>query len=256
MSSVAVEMGEDRSLKIRPTGPRVLVVGEENSIQQTVSPSLPSAGYAIYQVRGGKEAVRRAQALRPDLILLYLGLAEINGQEMIGHLREWAIAPIIVISVRHEELVKIRALDSGAHDYVTEPLSIPELLARMRAALRSVSATQDDVFAIRDLRVDLGRREVFVGETPVRLTATEYDLLKVLIHNAGEVRTHRQLIHDLWGGTHYQDVVHLLRVTMSHLRRKLRPDSTKPCYIVTEPGVGYRLTTEPAIQPRKARQYA
>ena len=120
---------------------------------------------------------------------------------------------------------------------------MPELLARMRAALRSVNATRDDVFAVDDLRVDLVRRTVFVGETLVRLTATEYDLLKVLLRHAGTVRTHQQLIHELWGGTQYQDAVHLLRVTLSHLRCKLGPD---PHYIETEPGVGYRLRTETA----------
>ena len=138
------------------------------------------------------------------------------------------ITPIIVISVRDEESEKVSSLDTGANDYLTKPFTIGELLARMRAALRSVSAAQNDVFTVDDLRVDLGRREVFVGETPVNLTATEYDLLKVLIHHAGRVRTHHQLIHELWGGTQYQDAVHLLRVTLSHLRRKLRPDPMKP----------------------------
>ncbi|MEO8053412.1 MAG: response regulator transcription factor, partial [Acidobacteriota bacterium] len=216
--------------------------------------------YALHHVRSGQEAVRRIQSLRPDLILLYLGLAEIDGQEVIKYLRERAIAPIIVIAVRHEESLKLSSLNSGAHDYLTEPLSLPELLARMRAALRSVSATQDEVFRVSDLRVDLGRRKVLVGGIPVRLTATEYDLLKVLIHNAGNVRTHRQLIHDLWGGTQYQDAVHLLRVTLSHLRSKLRHDSMQPHCIVTEPGVGYRMRTEgtayPRKTPEKARQHA
>ena len=168
-----------------------------------------------------------------------------DGKEVIRHLREeWTIAPIIVISVRNEESEKVSSLDIGAHDYLTKPFSVPELLARMRATLRSVSATQDDVFTVRDLRVDLNRREVFVGENSVKLTATEYDLLKVLVHYAGNVRTHHQLIHELWGRTQYQDAVHLLRVTLSHLRRKIHLDLMSPRYIVTEPGVGYRLRTE------------
>ena len=125
----------------------------------------------------------------------------------------------------------------------------------MRASLRSVGATQDDIFTVGDLKVDLGRREVFVGDTPVKLTATEYDLLKVLVHHAGKVRTHHQLIHELWGGTQYQDAVHLLRVTLSHVRRKLLPAPTKPRYIVTEPGVGYRLRTESSADFGKMRRH-
>jgi two-component system KDP operon response regulator KdpE len=238
-------------------GPRVLLVDDEESIQQTLGAVLPPAGYTVYQVRNGKEALRTVQTIRPDLILLDLGLPDMDGKEVIRHLREeWAIAPIIVISVRHEESEKVSSLDIGAHDYVTKPFTMPELLARMRATLRSVSATQDDIFMVADLRVDLGRREVFVGEAPVKLTATEYDLLKVLIHHAGNVRTHHQLIRELWGRTQYQDATHLLRVTLSHLRRKLRPDPLKPRYIVTEPGVGYRLRTESSDYLGKARQHS
>jgi two-component system, OmpR family, KDP operon response regulator KdpE len=255
MSSVAVQRVKDGYLKARPIGPRVLLVDEQESMQKTLGPVLPAAGYTVYQVRDEKEALRRVQSVRPDLILLHLGLPDMDGKEVIRHFREWAIAPIIVISPCHEESEKISSLDTGAHDYVTEPFSTPELLARMRATLRSVSATQDDVFTVGEIRVDLGRREVFVGETPVRLTATEYDLLKLLVHHAGRVRAHYQLIHDLWGRTQYQDSVHLLRVTLSNLRRKLQPDPMKPRYIVTEPGVGYRLRTEGAAYPQVARQH-
>jgi two-component system KDP operon response regulator KdpE len=195
-------------------------------------------------------------SFRPDLIVLYLGLSDKNGREVIRNLRERPIAPIIVISARHEESEKISSLDNGAHDYLTEPFSVPELLARMRAALRSVNATQSQVFAVDDLRVDLGRREVSLGETPVKLTATEYELLKVLIHHAGKVRAHHQLIHEIWGRTQYQDAVHLLRVTLSHLRRKLHRDIGSSRYIVTEPGVGYRLRTDSAVYPRIAAQHS
>jgi len=228
-------------------GPRVLLVDDEESILQTLGVVLPTAGYNISQVRDGKDAVRKVQSIRPDLILLDLGLPDMDGKEVIRHLREWTTAPIIVISVRDEESEKVGSLNVGAHDYLTKPFSLPELLARMRATLRSVSATQEDVFVVGDLRVDLSRRQVYVDETPVKLTATEYDLLKVLVRHAGNVRTHHQLIHDLWGRTQYQDAVHLLRVTLSHLRRKLQPDPVKPRYIVTEPGVGYRLRTEARV---------
>ena len=212
------------------------------------------AGYAVYEAR--KEALRSVLSIRPDLIILHLGLSDKNGREVIRDLRERPVAPIIVISARHEESEKVTFLDNGAHDYLTEPFSIPELLARMRAALRSVNATRGDMFAVDDLSVDLGRREVSVGGTQVKLTVTEYELLKVLIHHAGRVRAHHQLIHELWGRTQYQDAVHLLRVTLSHLRRKLQTELTRPCYIVTEPGVGYRLRTESPAYPRIAQRYA
>lgn len=253
MLGVAVQSIEDRSLKTRSIGARVLLVDRQASINQALSAALPMAGYAVYEAR--KEALRSALSFRPDLIVLHLGLSDTNGREVVRNLRERPIAPIIVISVRHEESEKVSYLDNGAHDYLTEPFSIPELLARMRAALRSVNATQGDVFTVDDLRVDLGRREVSVGDVPVTLTATEYELLKVLIHHAGKVRAHHQLIHELWGRTQYQDAVHLLRVTLSHLRCKLHPDIEGPRYIVTEPGVGYRLRTESAGALRIAAQY-
>jgi len=256
MPNVAVQKIDEGAPKTRPIGPRVLLVNDQASICRTLSAALPMAGYVVFRVRNGKEAQRSIPSVRPDLILLHLGLSDADGNEVIRHLRERPIAPIIVISARHEESEKISSLDNGAHDYLTEPFSIPELLARMRAALRSVNATQSDVFAVDDLRVDLGRRDVSVGDVPVKLTATEYELLKVLIHHAGKVRAHHQLIHELWGRTQYQDAVHLLRVTLSHLRRKLHPDLTGPRFIVTEPGVGYRLRTESAAAPRIAAQYA
>ena len=256
MPNVAVQELEEEALKTRPIGPRVLLVEDQKSMCQTLGAALPMAGYAVYRVCNGKEALRNVLSVRPDLILLHLGSPGADGKEVIRNLRERPIAPIIVISVRHEESVKVSSLDLGAHDYLTQPFSMPELLARMRAALRSVNTTQADVFAVDDLRVDLGRREVSVGEMPVRLTATEYDLLKVLIHHAGKVRAHHQLIHELWGRTQYQDPVHLLRVTLSHLRSKLRPGPMRPRYIVTEPGVGYRLRSEGAAHPVVARQHA
>src|SRR5579864_1448164 len=162
---------------MKKQGPRVLLVDDERSSQQTLGVVLPQAGYTVFQVRNGKEALRRVQLARPDLILLDLGLPDMDGKEVIRHLRGWASTPIIVISVRHEESEKVSALDNGANDYLTKPFSVGELLARMLAALRSVSATQNDVFTVDDLRADLGRRQVFIGQTQVKLTATEYDLL-------------------------------------------------------------------------------
>lgn len=241
MSNVAVEKIEEGALVTQPICARILLVDEEESIQSTLSTILLREGYSVYQARSGKEAVERVHSTRPDLILLEVGLPDMEGKDVIRRLRGWAVAPIIVISAHNEVSEKVTSLDSGAHDYLTKPFSTPELLARMRAALRNVRPTQDVIFTVGDLKVDLARREVSVGGTPLRLTATEYDLLKVLIHHAGKIRTHRELIRELWGGTQYQDPVHLLRVTLSHLRRKLHGNRMRPRYIVTVPGVGYRM---------------
>ncbi len=231
-------------IPIEKQGPRVLLVDDEESFRQLLSVALPPAGYTVYHARKGEEALRKVQLARPDMILLDLGLPDMDGKDVIRNLRQWTSTPIIVVSVRQEESEKISSLDTGANDYLTKPVSMGELLARMRVALRVANPAQSEIFTAGDLRVDFGRREVMIGQTHVKLTATEYDLLKVLIHHAGKVRTHHQLIRELWGGTHYQDAVHLLRVTLSHLRRKLNTDPAKPSFIVTEPGVGYRFRTE------------
>ena len=246
MPSLAVRRAQAAALETRPVGPRVLLINKREWTCQNLSAALPAAGYVVHQVPNGREAQWSILSIRPDLILLHLGSPNMDGTEVIRHLRERPTAPIIVISVRREENEEVSSLDAGAHDYLAQPFSVPALLARMRAALRSVNATNDDIFAVGNLRVNLVRRQVFVDEAPVRLTATEYDLLKVLINHAGTVRAHRQLIHELWGGTQYQDPVHLLRVTLSHLRGKLQSDRIGPPFIMTEPGVGYRLRTESA----------
>lgn len=225
-------------------GPRILLVDDEEPVRQVLDVALRPAGYAMYQVGNGEEALRRFPLIRPDLVLLDLDLPDIDGKEIIRRLRERTFTPIIVISVRDEESEKICSLDTGADDYVTKPFGTGELLARIRAALRGVSATQTDIFVTGDLRVDFGRREVLINHTQVKLTPTEYDLLKILIRHADKILTHHQLIHELWGTTQYQDAVHLLRVTLSHLRRKLQTDPMTPPYIQTELGVGYRLRNE------------
>jgi two-component system KDP operon response regulator KdpE len=227
------------------TGLRILLIDDEKSMQDILTLTLQPAGYSIFPVGTGAEALQKFPSARPDLILLDLFLPDVDGKQILRRLREWTTAPIIVISVRHEESEKIACLDSGADDYLTKPFTMGELLARLRAALRrAFGAPRSDVFSAGDLKVDLTSREVFVADEQVKLTATEYDLLKVLASHAGLVRTHRQLIRELWGTTQYQDAVHLLRVTVSNLRRKLTCDPRVLRYIVTEPGVGYRLRTE------------
>jgi two-component system KDP operon response regulator KdpE len=225
-------------------GLRVLVVDDERAIRRYLHAALNAQGYTVYEACGGKEALNMVVADRPDLIILDLGLPDLDGVEVTRQLREWTHIPIIVLSVREQESDKIDALDAGADDYLTKPFSSGELMARMRAALRRTMQTvSEPVFETDDLKVDLTRRQVRVGDGEISLTPTEYDLLRILVQNAGRVLTHRQLLRQVWGSA-YEGEAHLLRVNMSNLRRKIEPDPTRPHYIITEPGVGYRLRTE------------
>lgn len=225
-------------------GLRVLVVDDERAIRRYLHAALNAQGYTVYEASGGKEALNMVISDRPDLIILDLGLPDMDGVEVTRQLREWTQIPIIILSVREQESDKIEALDSGADDYLTKPFSSGELLARMRAALRrSMESTSEPIFEMDNLMVDLARRQVKVGGEEISLTPTEYDLLRVLVQNAGRVLTHRQLLRQVWGSA-YESEAHLLRVNMSNLRRKIEPDATRPRYIITEPGVGYRLRTQ------------
>src|SRR5664279_5623618 len=181
-------------------GLRILLVDDEKSMQDILTVTLRPAGYDVYPVGTGKEALQKFPLARPDLVLLDLFLPDTDGRQVLRRLREWTTVPIIMLSVRHEESEKIACLDNGADDYITKPFTMGELLARLRAALRRAFGTpRSDVFTAGDLKVNFSKREVFVGNQHVNLTATEYDLLKVLASHAGLVRTHRQLIHELWG---------------------------------------------------------
>ena len=201
----------------------------------------------MHEAASGEDALQVVPAARPDAIVLDLGLPQMTGTEVTRCLREWTDIPILILSVREEEAEKIAALDAGADDYLTKPFGPGELLARLRAALRRASKQEtNSVFTSGDLMVDLVQRLVRVGGADVQLTPTEYDLLKALVLHAGKVLTHRQLMREVWGGAHYEDSMHLLRVNVSNLRRKIESDATRPRFIVTEPGVGYRLRTEVA----------
>ncbi|HEX9091807.1 MAG TPA: response regulator [Anaerolineales bacterium] len=222
-------------------GLRVLVVDDERAIRRYLHAALNAQGYTVYEASGGKEALNMVVADRPDLIILDLGLPDLDGAEVTRQLREWTRIPIIVLSVREQETDKIMALDAGADDYLTKPFSSGELMARMRAALRhTLQTASEPIFETDNLKVDLTRRLVSVGNEDISLTPTEYDLLRILVQNAGRVITHRQLLRQVWGSA-YESEAHLLRVNMSNLRRKIEPDPTRPRYIITEPGVGYRL---------------
>lgn len=225
-------------------GLRVLVVDDERAIRRYLHAALNAQGYTVYEASSGKEALNMTVADRPDLIILDLGLPDMDGVEVTRQLREWTHIPIIILSVREQENDKINALDAGADDYLTKPFSSGELVARMRAALRhTMQASTEPVFETDNLIVDLTRRLVKVDGIDISLTPTEYDLLRILVQNAGKVITHHQLLRQVWGSA-YESEAHLLRVNMSNLRRKIEPDATRPRYIITEPGVGYRLRAD------------
>lgn len=222
-------------------GPRVLVVDDEPPIRRFLHTSLANHGYDVFEAVDGREALAAVVANRPDVVILDLGLPDMDGIEVTRRLREWTQVPIIIVTVQEQEAAKITALDAGADDYVTKPFGMGELLARLRVALRrAASPAAEPVFTIDDLVVDQARRLVSVGGREVQLTPTEYDLLRVLVTHAGRVLTHRQLLRQVWG-VGYEGEAHLLRVNMSNLRHKIEPDPARPHYIVTEPGVGYRL---------------
>lgn len=226
-------------------GVRILVVDDEHAIRRFLRSALTAHGHEITEAASGEEAVETVTTARPDLMILDLGLPDIDGVEVIRRLREWTgHLPIIVLSVREREAHKIAALDAGTDDYLTKPFSVGELLARLRASLRRAAETEEDpVFTVSELTVDLAHRRVICGDEEVQLTPTEYDLLRVLVLHAGKVMTHHQVLDTVWGSG-YQDATHLLRVNISNLCHKLESNPTRPRYIVTEPGVGYRLRAD------------
>jgi two-component system, OmpR family, KDP operon response regulator KdpE len=220
---------------------RILVVDDENPIRRFLKVVLAAQGYSIYEAATGQEALESVPGNRPDLIILDLGLPDIDGVEVTRRLREWSRTPIIILTVREGENEKIAALDAGADDYLVKPFGTGELLARIRAALRRQSdETEEPIIRVGALRIDLPRRLVTMDDRDISLTPTEYDLLRILMLNAGKVITHRQLLRLVWGPA-YENEMHLLRVNISNIRRKLEPDPSCPSPIRTEPGVGYRL---------------
>ena len=220
---------------------KILVVDDERPIRRFLTASL-GGRYTILEAENGTEALHAAALNHPDVIILDLGLPDMDGTDVTRHLREWTDVPIIVISVRDGEQDKVAALDAGADDYLTKPFGTSELLARIRVALRrsNKSETESVIYQNDDLLVDFMKREVRVKDQPVTLTPTEYNILRTLINHAGRVLTHQQLIKIVWGGNYEADA-HLLRVNVSNLRRKIESDPLKPQHIITEPGIGYRL---------------
>lgn len=225
----------------------VLVIEDEAPIRRFLRASLPSHGYHLIEADNGEDGLLQAAMQRPAIIILDLGLPDLDGLQVTQRLREWTNTPIIVLSARGREDDKIAALDAGADDYLTKPFGMGELLARLRVALRHLhqhgGEKGEPLFQVGALRVDLVRRQVFVAEQEVHLTPNEYNLLTTLVQHAGKVMTHRQLLREVWGPA-YTEENHYLRVYMGQLRHKLEADPARPRYLLTEPGVGYRLAIE------------
>jgi two-component system, OmpR family, KDP operon response regulator KdpE len=233
--------------------PLVLVIEDDAQVRRMLRVGLGAHNFRVLDATTGNEGLVLAAQHVPEIVLLDLGLPDVDGIEVTRQLRGWSSVPIVVLSARSQEAQKVLALDAGADDYLTKPFGFPELLARMRVSLRHAaqlrSGTEQSLFESGPLRVDLGRRIVLVNETPVRLTPIEYKLLTTLVRHAGKVVTHRQLLESVWGpqsGGQNQ----YLRVYMTHLRRKLEPDPMRPRLFETEPGVGYRLRAEEPEPPR------
>jgi two-component system KDP operon response regulator KdpE len=224
----------------------LLVIEDEAQVRRFLRSSLPTADYKLLEADTGERGLAAATSQHPDVVLLDLGLPDIDGVEVTRRLREWATTPIIILSARGQDQDKVAALDAGADDYLTKPFSLPELLARIRVAARHAEERGDKkepVFETGELRVDLANRVVALGGKEVRLTPIEYKLMAALARRPGRVITYQQLLKEVWGPrylTHKQ----YLHVYMGHLRNKLERDSAKPRFLVTEPGVGYRLKSE------------
>jgi two-component system KDP operon response regulator KdpE len=222
----------------------ILLIEDEPQMRRFLRVTLQSHGYRLIEAASGQEGLMQATTRSPDVLLLDLGLPDMDGIEITGKIREWSEVPIIVISAREQEMDKVKALDAGADDYLTKPFGADELLARIRVALRHKAmlhaGQRDPVFIVDDLRVDLSSRQVFLKDKEIHLTPIEYRLLAVLVKYAGKVVTHTQLLKEVWGPV-YADQQQYLHVYMSQLRRKLESEPARPRFLINEPGVGYRL---------------
>lgn len=221
---------------------RVLLIEDDPGIRRFLRVALEAQGFTLEEEASGKGGIVKAATAQPDLIVLDLGLPDMDGKTVIARIREWSKVPILILSVRQSEEEKVAALDAGANDYVVKPFGIAEMLARVRALLRSASggATPETEILRGDLRIDLARHDVALAGEPVKLTRKEFDLLALLARNAGRIVTHRQLLSDIWGSAHEHDLQYL-RVFIGRLRAKLGDDPAAPKFILNEPGVGYRF---------------
>ena len=223
----------------------ILIIEDEPPIRRFLRAALSNEGYRLNEAASGQEGLRVAASQPPDVVILDLGLPDIDGQEVLRQLREWFTAPIIILSARDQEVQKIKALDNGADDYVTKPFGIGELLARIRTAIRHAYRVgpESSTVLLGDLRVDLAGHRVFRRAEEIHLTPLEFKLLATLCRHAGKVLTHRFLLREVWGPQDSQEN-HYLRVFVASLRRKLEDDPTRPRHILTEQGIGYRTASE------------
>lgn len=229
-------------MKTNPTG-TILLVEDEPHIRKFLRISLEAHGFTVLEARLANDGLQLCVNEKPDLIILDLGLPDLDGKEFIGRLREWSLVPIIVLSVRSDEAEKVTSLDAGANDYMTKPFGISELMARIRVLLRNRENDGQDensIYEHADLRVDLATRTVTLKGQMLHLSRKEYDLLKLFLSHPGQVLTHQQILHEVWGPSREHETHHL-RVLVGHLRQKLGDAPAKPRYILTEQGVGYRL---------------
>ena len=225
---------------------RILVVDDEKAIRSFLRVSLSTHGYNVFEATTGAEGLEKSVSSHPDAIILDLGLPDIDGIEVTKGIRKRSKIPVIILSVREEATDKVAALDAGADDYLTKPFSTKELLARLRAVMRRLlPSNKEEVFKVGKISIDIAHHQVKVNDKEADLTPTEYDILKILILNAGKILTHRQILQGVWNKSEdLEGVLHLLRVTISNLRSKIEPDPDRPSYILTEPGIGYRLRSE------------
>ncbi len=222
------------------SGPRILVVDDERQILRALQTSLRGAGYEVETAETAETALAAAAMRPPEALIVDLVLPDGTGTEVVRELRTWSSAPVIVLSAVGDEREKVAALDAGADDYVTKPVGIDELIARLRAVLRRATPSAEPVLTIGELELDLEKRELRVGGKPVHLTPHQFDLLRVLALNEGKLLTHRAILQEVWGPG-YGSESNLLHVHVSQLRRKIEPDPARPRYLLTEPGAGYRL---------------
>jgi two-component system KDP operon response regulator KdpE len=225
---------------------RILIVDDEKTIRRFLKATLISHGYNVFEATNGKEALEYSVSSHPDAIILDLGLPDMDGIEVTRQIRKRAKTPIIILSVRENEADKITALDAGADDYLTKPFNAGEMLARLRAVMRRLLPQNErSVFKVGKLSIDISNHNVEVKARQIHLTPTEYDLLKVLVLNAGKIMTHGQILKEIWNKDEgFEEASHLLRVTISNLRNKIEANPDRPDYILTEPGIGYRLSSE------------
>jgi len=226
-------------------GARILIVDDEPQIRKLLKVTLAAHGYVVQEADTGEEGIRQASIFHPDLIVLDLGLPDLTGMEVLTRIRDWSGIPVLVLTAKDREADKIAALDAGADDYITKPFGMGELVARIRVALRHhAKSTDEPIIRSGSLTIDLAQRIVELNEERIKLTPTEYDLLKALAAHAGKVVTQRQLLQQVWGNQHDEGDSHYLRIYIGHLRKKLEEDPSQPRLIITEPGVGYRFLTQ------------